>query len=215
MPEPRFGKSFSQSSTKQQRLAKIESGKRDLTPVAIKAILEKCSVHLRPLVLLAINGAFGASDLGGLTLSDYNGEWIDYARRKTGVERRVWLWPETRIAIDAYLKKRKTPYSQTIEQVLFLTGQRQLWMRGEHDAIGKAFQKAREAAELDRGSFYDLRRTFQTIAEGCLDFPAVSHVMGHAAGSGDMSAKYRQRITDERIKAVCQHVRNWLFGGEA
>ncbi len=170
MPEPRFGKSFAQSSTKQQRLAKIESGKRDLTPDAIKAILEKCSAKLKPLVLLGINGAFGASDLSDVTLSDYNGEWIEYARQKTGVERKVWLWPETRAAIDVYLKKRRTPYSESIEQVLFLTGHRQQWMRGEHDAIGKAFQKAREAAELDRGSFYDLRRTFQTVAEGCLQF---------------------------------------------
>ncbi len=212
MPAPRFGKMFDQSSITEQRIAKIDSGKRDLTPDAIKAILASCSLHMKPLVLLGINGGFGAKDLAELKLSDYTGEWIDYARRKTGVERKVWLWPETRAAIDSYMKKRRNPYSESLEQVLFLTAQRQPWMRGEHDAVGKAFQKAREAAELDRGTFYDLRRTFQTVAEGCLDFPAVSHVMGHAAGSDDMSAKYRQRITDERIKAVCEHVRTWLFG---
>ena len=164
------------------------------------------------MVLLGINGAFGASDLSQLTVDDYAGEWMDFARRKTGVERKVWLWPETRAAIDAYLEYRQRPFGSENENLLFTTKHRQPWMRGTLDAIASAFLKAREAAELDRGSFYDLRRTFQTVAEGCLDFPAVSHVMGHAAGSGDMSAKYRQRITDERIKAVCEHVRSWLFG---
>ena len=32
--------------------------------------------------------------------------------------------------------------------------------------------------------------------------------------SGDMAAVYRQRIDDERLKAVAQHVRNWLFSAK-
>jgi hypothetical protein len=28
-----------------------------------------------------------------------------------------------------------------------------------------------------------------------------------------MSAAYRERISDERLKAVADHVRAWLFGG--
>jgi len=211
MPAPRFGKSFNQSSVKQQRLARIEFGKRDLEPAAIAAVLAHCSPYLKPLVLLGINGAFGASDLAQLTLGDYDGEWLDFARRKTGVERKVWLWPETRAAIDGYLAIRQKPFGAENEQLLFTTKHRQPWQRDSQDAIGKAFLKSRRAASVSRGTFYDLRRTFQTIAEGCLDFPAVSHVMGHAASTGDMSAKYRQRITDERIKAVCEHVRGWLF----
>jgi hypothetical protein len=40
---------------------------------------------------------------------------------------------------------------------------------------------------------------------------AVDHVMGHAPASSDMSAVYRQRIEDDRLKAVAEHVRRWLF----
>lgn len=213
MPPPRFGKSFNQSSVKQQRVAKALAGKRDLSREAVVGILGECSPYLKPLVMLGINAGLGASDLGSMQLDDYDGsQWLDYARRKTGIERRVWLWPETREAIDAYLEIRNKPFGKGNENILFATKMRQPWMRGTHDATGKAFQRAREAANLSRGSFYDLRRTFQTIGEETLDFPAVSHVMGHAAATADMAAKYRQRITDDRIKAVCEHVRTWLYG---
>jgi|GEM_PF-5196784 len=59
--------------------------------------------------------------------------------------------------------------------------------------------------------FYCLRRGFETIGGDSRDQVAVDHIMGHAPASGDMGAVYRQRIDDERLKAVAQHVRDWLF----
>jgi hypothetical protein len=41
------------------------------------------------------------------------------------------------------------------------------------------------------------------------DQPAVDHIMGHE--SPHMSTVYRERISDERLKAVTDHVRGWLF----
>ena len=41
---------------------------------------------------------------------------------------------------------------------------------------------------------------------------AVDHIMGHAPGSSDMSAVYRERIDDDRLVAVVRHVHEWLFG---
>ena len=61
-------------------------------------------------------------------------------------------------------------------------------------------------------TFYDLRRTFQTVAEGARDLTAVQSVMGHAPPANDMSAVYRQRVDDDRLLAVVNHVRGWLFG---
>ena len=39
--------------------------------------------------------------------------------------------------------------------------------------------------------------------------PAVDHIMGHE--TGHMSAVYRETISDERLRAVGEHVREWLF----
>ncbi len=212
IPQPKFGKSFKQTSAKQKRIKKAESGPRDLSAIEIRKFIDQSSRFFKAIVLLGINGGFGAKDIAELTVADYSGEWMDYARRKTGFERKAWLWPETRKAIDEHLSHR---HGLTSESPLFVTKYGMSWMRGSHDAIGKNFAKLRDDHDIERGTFYDLRRTFQTVAEESLDFPAVKHIMGHAAGSSDMSAVYRQRISDERIKKVCEHVRNWLFGGAA
>ena len=72
--------------------------------------------------------------------------------------------------------------------------------------------RALKKAGIEGRTFYDLRRTFQTIAEGSRDLVAVQSIMGHAAASGDMSAVYRQRIEDERLLAVTDYVYQWLSG---
>lgn len=60
-----------------------------------------------------------------------------------------------------------------------------------------------------RRNFYAIRHTFQTIAGESKDQIAVNGVMGHADGT--MSAAYRERISDERLKAVVDVVHDWLF----
>jgi hypothetical protein len=57
-----------------------------------------------------------------------------------------------------------------------------------------------------------LRHTFETIGGESRDQPAVDHIMGHAPQANDMSAVYREKISDERLRAVVQRVHTWLFG---
>ena len=67
--------------------------------------------------------------------------------------------------------------------------------------------------------FYALRHTFRTVADESRDFPVIDLIMGHVPDSGGgaspfavaMGARYRQRISDERLKAVSDMVRRWLF----
>ena len=90
-------------------------------------------------------------------------------------------------------------------------------MRGEGhmdlvDSIGTTFTKLRKDCGIDRGSFYDLRRTFATVASECLDTEAVRRVMGHVTAKSNMLGRtYVQHISDERLKAVTDHVRTWLL----
>ena len=48
---------------------------------------------------------------------------------------------------------------------------------------------------------------------GAGDQPAAFSIMGHSMG--DISDKYRERISDERLKAVVDYVHKWLFPPEA
>ena len=62
-------------------------------------------------------------------------------------------------------------------------------------------------------NFYALRHTFETIGGEAKDQVAVDHIMGHIRD--DMASVYRERISDERLKAVSDHVRKWVFGNPA
>ena len=43
-----------------------------------------------------------------------------------------------------------------------------------------------------------------------IDQVAVDHIMGHARD--DMASAYRERISDDRLRAVAGVVHAWLFG---
>src|SRR5262249_25782331 len=58
-------------------------------------------------------------------------------------------------------------------------------------------------------SFYALRHSFETIAGESRDQVAVDAIMGHTDES--MAARYRERISDERLEAVTDFVHRWLF----
>ena len=79
----------------------------------------------------------------------------------------------------------------------------------EHRGVAQEFAKVLKKLELhgDRRAFYALRHTFETIGGATRDQIAVNAIMGHAAASNDMAAVYRERIDDDRLKVVVDHVR--------
>ena len=85
---------------------------------------------------------------------------------------------------------------------------------GNHtDTSGKAFKKLQKRCGLDRKrvGFYSLRRTFETVGGASADQIAADFIMGHAPSSADMAAIYRQEVFEDRIVAVSDYVRKWLF----
>jgi integrase len=190
-------------------------------PADLRKIIKSASIQFRPLMLLGLNAGIGGSDLAAMTIDmvpKATGEqWIDLPRGKTGTDRRFILWPETVAAIRDYSIWRPRAAKGADCKTLFLTKTGSPWIRvtkqGHKDSIGMTFSRMRVAHALPDGTFYDLRRQFQTIAGETLDFPAVQFVMGHAPSQRDMSARYTLKIDDDRIRKVCGHVRQWLFGG--
>ena len=180
------------------------------------------------MILLGINCGFGPADCGNLPIKalDLKTGWVDYPRPKTGVARRCPLWPETVEALKKSMAKRPKPNDEADDGMVFLTKYGQRWAKESSDnPISKEFAKILRPLKVKRGrkqeavyrkglGLYTLRHTFQTIGDGARDPIATRAIMGHAEASNDMSAVYREGVEDARLKAVTDHVRQWLFPAE-
>jgi integrase len=172
---------------------------------------------MKAMVLLAINGGLGNTDLGVMTLDaiDVDSGWLNYAREKTGIMRRIPLWKETAEAVRESIEARSEPLNEDDGKLLFIgkRGQNYIGNRRGYRVV-QEFARVAKNAGVEGRAFYDLRRTFQTIGEAANDLAAVQGIMGHAAGNSDMSAVYRQSVSDDRLKTVTTHVHNWLFNSD-
>jgi integrase len=207
-----YGQSFDQPDAKALRKHRRNVGSKDYTADEIRSMLEKSNSTRQAMILLGVNCGLGNSDIADLKTKnlDLKKGWLDYPREKTEVDRRCPLWPETVAAITKSMQQR--PKSQdglvfvSIHGKDYRDDQRTGWrVTGE-------FRQVLKKIDIEDGrGFYGLRRTFQTIAEECGDLVAVRAIMGHADREDDMSARYRQRITDERLQRAVDTVRKWLL----
>lgn len=216
----RTGTEFSPPSRKVLRRKRALAEPKLFTAKQVASVIAKAKPPLKAIIFLGINAAMGNRDIAALKLSQFSKpldiDFVDLPRHKTGAARRVWLWPETRQAIARYLEQRAFCKKATKSDLLFLTRTGEPWVRRvdavETDMISHRFVVCAKSCKMKR-TFYDLRRTWRTIAGETLDHEAIRLVMGHVESSGDMGAIYNQHVSDERIESVCQHVRNWLFEG--
>ena len=187
---------------------------QDFSPEEVRAILEMLHHKklrrpwaIRAMILLGINCGFGNADCGRLEFAnlDLKNGWANYHREKTETDRRCFLWPETIDAINRAVAERPAPRLPEHAERVFLTKYGDTWSDGgPSSALTKRFKWLMKRAGVRRvfRGFYGLRRTFRTLADEASDQPAAMFVMGHVPPPDDMSAVYRQRISDERLKAV-------------
>lgn len=221
---PRFGQSFKIPDKASLRRSRQANGKRMFEAAELGTIIKAAPMPLRAMIMLGINCGFGATDCASLPQSavDLQAGWIDHPRPKTAIERRCPLWPETVAALREAIDKRPDQRDPADAGLVFLTRCGQRWVRvgrfdakkgkgASIDAVCCEFVKLLADLKLKRPglAFYALRHTFQTIGEGSRDLPAVRAIMGHVDSS--MSANYRETIDDDRLKAVSDFVRSWVF----
>ena len=140
----------------------------------------------------------------------------------------VATFRQTILALQQWFEQRPKPKVDTDTNLVFLTIFGAPWNReptidgdpkaeqvvkNAHDSpVAKTMAKLLPQGQAPAGlGFYALRRTFETVAGESRDQVAVNAVMGHAPASNDMASVYRERISDERLKAVAEHVRKWLW----
>jgi len=217
----RFGPCFKRPSKKTLRKARAEKGICMFEASDLTRILAAAKQPMRTMVLLGVNCGFGNADCATLPLNaiDLKTGWINYPRPKTGIPRRCKLWRETVKAIRDWLGRRPDAKNGADASLLFITKFGTGWDKsadGDNHAnpISWELKKILKAMKLYRLGlgFYALRHTFATVAGESRDQIAVDHIMGHA--HDDMASVYRERIGDDRLIAVSNHVHVWLFGTE-
>ncbi|MGQ0637660.1 MAG: hypothetical protein ACT4QC_24040 [Planctomycetaceae bacterium] len=175
---------------------------------------------MKAMILLGVNCGFGQTDLAKLPKSalDLDTGIVSFPRVKTAVPRRIPLWPETVTAIRKALKVRPEPRDPADADLMFVTKCGNRWTRisdkgGPIDSIGLEFGKLLTKLKLKRKglNFYALRYVFGTISSDACDQVATNAMMGHLPASDDMPGRYRERVADERLRKVVDHVRAWLF----
>lgn len=228
----RFGPTFKKPAARILRAHRQKGGQRMFEAAEIRTLLDRADQPLRAMILLGVNCGFGNADCGTLPQSslDLDAGWVNFPRPKTAIERRCPLWPETVAAIREALEQRPKAKRPGDVRLAFVTKYGQPWAKETADnPVAKEFTKllnridsaaARDAKEQKadppakirrRGvGFYALRHTFETIGGGSRDQVAVNYIMGHLDSS--MAGAYRERIEDDRLRAVTDHVHAWLFG---
>jgi integrase len=209
----RFGPTFKRPSKKVLRQVRAAAGEKMIEAADVRRLIASAGPAMRAMILLAMNGGMGNSDVGNLPRSAVKVEsgWCDFPRPKTGVPRRCPLWPETIDAIKIYLAKRPTPKTAEAERLVFVTKYGESWAKADKydNPVTKEFRKLLGKLELHRPrlGFYTLRHVFRTIADAAKDQPAANYIMGEST----MAGVDREPIEDDRLHAVADHVRAWLY----
>jgi integrase len=214
----RYGQGFRRPDKKAIRKARNLKGPRMFEADELRRILAAAAQPLKAMILLGINCGYGNSDCGHLPLTalDMERGWAMFPRPKTEIVRRCPLWPETVEAVREALASRPEPKKDEDKGLVFVTKYGTRWAKRITDnPICKEMAKLLKELGLHRPglNFYALRHTLETIGGETERQIAVDHIMGHAAKSNDMSSIYRERIGDDRLRAVTDHVHAWLFNG--
>jgi len=213
----RFGSTFRRPSRRVIRQSRNERGPRMFEAEEIRTMLEAAKQPLKTMILLGISCGFGNHDCGSLPQSalDLEVGSVNFPRPKTGILRRCPLWPETVKALRQAIAARPEPKDDAHRSLVFLTKYGKPWAKDIPDSpVTKETAKLLKSLGIQRKgvNFYALRHTFETIGGEARDQVAVDHIMGHARD--DTASVYRERISDERLKAVTDYVHDWLFGSE-
>lgn len=176
------------ATAKRKQLAKTTK----LIPLEeVRHLLDNASETTKPMFLLALNCAFTQADLAGLRTDHIQGEWLNFPRPKTAIDRRCWLWPETTDCL---------PAANDDDRIFGL------------DAAVIRKRLYREMGRLGVNfSPGCIRHTSLTELGNHGDATCVELIAGHC-GRGVTRRHYVHEVSRERIRDASEHLRRWVFG---
>jgi integrase len=226
----RYGSEFKKPDKAVLRRHRATNGEKMLEADQLRALVQGALVvgedgpalvragsQLKAMILLGVNAGFGNHDVATLPLSalDLERGWLNFPRPKTGIPRRCPLWPETVAVLHEAIAERPAPKDDAAGLV-FINSRGSPWVvttaKSRTDNVSVQFTNLMKTLGIHRDGigFYTLRHVFRTVADAARDPVAIDLIMGHTDPS--MGGHYRERIEDGRLRAVAEHVRQWLFG---
>jgi integrase len=217
----KFGSDFKPPG---RRVVRLEGNglRKTLTADECRRLIDAADLQMRAMIFLGLNCGYGPSDCSRLNRSDLDREpgWLSGPRVKTGIPRRCPLWAVTVEAVRAVGRVRPSPKHKADADAVFVTYKGNRWVRfrdrskegkigSRMDSMGVAFAHLCDRCGIEVwGRFYCLRRTHRTVADGARDQVAAGILMGHVDAS--MAGVYREKVEDDRLRAVADYVRAWL-----
>ena len=218
---PRYGKEFERPRKESVEREKLSKGPGLFSAADLRQIIAAAEPTMQAMVLLAINCAYGQTDIAMLPKAaiDLSEGWATFPRPKTLVYRRCSLWKETVAALKTAIANRPKAANRSDEGLAFLTKQGRPFVRTKRndkdeiisiDTILPAFQKLLDTLDdVPRLGFYRIRHTHRTVSDGALDKGASDVIMGHKDPS--MAGNYVHGRDDHRLVTVSKHVHDWLY----
>ena len=204
------------SSDRGKRILRAGPAKRpdDVRSGGIADDHRHCRSTAKAMILLGINCGFGNSDVGKLP----NQRWTSDADgfispAENSVDRRCPLWPETIAAIQGC--NCRSDRRQRIAESRQVGIHHEVWR-----AVGEGYSR-----QSGRQGISQAAGRHKAASTGPRVLSLAAHLRDdrrRVAGPGggrshhgprrqSMAAVYRERISDERLQAVVNHVQEWLF----
>ncbi len=202
---PEYGPDFRAPPRAIIRQHKQATKRTRLTPDDLVMLLGAADPQMRLMILLGISCGFGPTDVATLRAADVNlnTKLIDYTRHKTAMPRVSPLWPH---AVDLFRSILRPG-----RDLVFI--QESSRFRGwdyNDELVTKQFRRLVQWLGIN-ASFYDLRRTFATVANGARDKDAARVIMGQRVESVfDDYVQDASPVPVERLTAVSDYVRAWV-----
>lgn len=217
-----FGSEFKKPDRREMRLHRASQAKKLFEAREIRKLYKASDDVFKAAILMGINCGAGNTDVANLTFAhlDLDKGWLTYPRGKTGIQRRIPLWPETVAALKTAIESRRKPKELVDAEIVLINSRRERLVRitekSRTDGVAVGFGKLLRKLEINgrKGlGFYSLRHTFATIGLGTGDRDAVKAIMGHV--ESDVLSLYDETgPSDERLLAVTHHVRDWYLAGK-
>ena len=199
---PRFRKlNFSVASLtdEEKHDRKLKKEKWRLSDAEIQTIINYATPVERVLIILGLNCAFGAGEIGNLRVPyvKFETNEIDGIRFKTGNDTRHHLWPETIEALRWELQRRdELPKTEKSKDIFFLseTGGDPLWKKSKagnyNNGVAKRWADLMKRVRKDHPTFHSysfgkIRKTAAIRVIELADAEAASMILAHGIPTDD------------------------------